>query len=72
MVVLLALLSMWSHVQVNLPANMPVNDGAAHLDEPVVAAECGHAIHELLEVQVQVLKHKVQPPVSVDDVMQPA
>jgi hypothetical protein len=43
----------------------------AHLDEPVVAAEVGHAIHEFLQVQVQVLKHKVQPPVSMDDVMQP-
>ena len=58
---------LWLRTQMR-PAAVP----GADLDEPVVAAEVGHAVHELLEVQVQVLKHQVQPPVSMDDVMQPA
>jgi hypothetical protein len=35
-------------------------------------AETWQGIHELLQVKIQVLKNKVQPPLCMDDIMQAA
>lgn len=43
-----------------------------HLDRASVPAEPRRLVHQLLEVKVQELKHKVQALVTMDDVEQPA
>ena len=44
---------------------------ASHLDEPLVSAEPWGGVHELLEVQVEVLEHQEEAPVAMDDIEQP-
>jgi hypothetical protein len=41
-----------------------------YLDQPLVFAEGGVAIHQLLQVQVHILKDKEQSSVAVDDVVE--
>ena len=55
---------------------MAVLDSAEHLpqvelDSPLVLAEVGPGVHELLEVEVEELKDEVEALFAVDDVVEP-